>query len=99
MLHAAATGLLADVENKGVVLEGRSIHELQLILTDSLQVVFDLFLPPVVAMNHDGHGGRHLWQFEYINIPNFNRTIRERVIARRFESIRMIPPAFERRFQ
>src|SRR6266436_2094797 len=61
MLHAAATCPFANVDNKRVALEGRSIHELQFVPANPPEVLFDVFLAPVIAVNHDPNLGLKSW--------------------------------------
>src|SRR4029077_20761178 len=53
MLHATAAGAFAEMENKRVALERRPIHELQFVQAYALQVSLNLFLFPVVTMDHN----------------------------------------------
>src|SRR5258708_623690 len=51
VLHATATGSLANMKYACVPFEWRSLHELQFVIADPPQILFDLFLPPVIPIN------------------------------------------------
>src|SRR6266850_126200 len=87
VLHATAAGSFSNVEDESVAFERSSAHELQFVLADASQLFLDYLLPPVVAVNHHSYRGRYVRQLKYVNLPNFNRAVRQRIIARRFKSI------------
>src|SRR5260370_18703467 len=53
VLHATAGGTFSKVKNEGIAFERSSAHEFQFVLADTLQVSLNLFLFPVVTMNHN----------------------------------------------
>src|SRR5712664_723859 len=81
MLHAAATSSLANVKNKRVALERRSIHELQLVLADTFQIAFNLFLLPVIAVNHYPNRGLKPRQLKFFKFTCLDGSIDKGIVA------------------
>src|SRR5258708_30316557 len=44
---------ISNMKYECVAFEWRSVHELQFVIADPPQILFDLFLPPVIAVNHN----------------------------------------------
>ena len=79
MLHSAASSgrRFADVQNKGVVLNGAPSISLQLVLADARQFAFHVLFLPFVAVNHHANRRPNPWKREFFKLANFHRRIRQ----------------------
>src|SRR5215471_1278366 len=85
MLHASAASASADMKNECVVIKWRTFHQTDFVLANSLQILFDLFLSPFVAVDNDGHARRNATQIELLKLSNLNRTVREGIVSGRLD--------------
>src|SRR6266567_5199196 len=85
MLHASASRSFANVQDKRVPFEGRSLHQLYFILANALQLLFYALLLPIVPMNHDRHAWRHSGQIELFKFAELDGSVRESIVIRRFK--------------
>src|SRR5690349_4152367 len=76
MLHPASPRSFSDVKDERVMLEGRALHQGQLIRTNALQLVFNLFPSPSVSMHHHGYVRRYALQVENLKSSDFDRGVR-----------------------
>ena len=83
MFHSTATGAFANVENKHVAFERRSVHQFQFILADAPQIFFHLFLAPVITVDHHPNLGFNSGQLKHFELPCLDGSVGEGIVIRR----------------
>src|SRR5580658_4874324 len=95
MLHSTAARSLSDMQNKCVMLERRTTHELDFVLGDSLQFIFDFLFAPFVSVYDDRNSRRDSRQLELLKFAEFHGTICQRVITRTHDRDDTISPTLK----
>ena len=81
MFHASTASTFANVENKHVAFERRSLHKLQFVLADAPQILFDLFFAPVITVNHNPNLRFDSTQRKHFELPCLDGRVDESVVA------------------
>src|ERR1700674_5749542 len=81
VLHATAASSSAKVENERVAFEWSSVHELQFVLADALQVFLDLLFSPVVSVNHHPDLRNYAAQLKFLELAHLDGPVRKRIVV------------------
>src|SRR5438105_1531313 len=82
MLHAPAASAFSNVQQEHVMIERRAVHELDFILANFLQILFNKLPPPFFPVDNNGYAGQRSGQIKLLKLTDFHWTVRKRAIAR-----------------
>src|SRR5215813_2686658 len=72
VLHTSAACASTDVQYERVVIKRGTFHEPDFVLTNPLQIFFDLLFSPFVPVDYNRHTRQDSAQIEFLKFANFN---------------------------